>query len=65
MYTKDNDNVPLFQLAINLYIKLFEPAPLQIDVRYVCTTYQKGGRAIFASLLREKQRNIELSSDGA
>jgi hypothetical protein len=69
MLTKDNDNFPPFHSAINLYIKLFEPAPLLIYVRSVCTTYQKGGGvvcvAIYASLLREKHRNIESASDGA
>ena len=43
MCTKDNDNFPPFQSAINLYIMLFEPAPPLIYVRSVCTTYQKGG----------------------
>ena len=64
MCTKDNDNLPTFQSAINLYIKLFEPDPLRIYVRSACTTYQKGV-AIYASLLREKHGNVESTSDGA
>ena len=63
MCTKDNDNLPSFQSAINLYIKLFEPAALQNYVRSAWTIYQKGV-GIYAYLLYEKHRNIESSSDG-
>jgi hypothetical protein len=62
--TKDNDNLPPFQSAINLYIQLFEPAPLglmsDLDARHI-----RKWVATYASLLREKHRNIESTSDGA
>ena len=61
--TKDNYNFPTFQQVINLYVKLFEPAPLLIYVRSACTTYQEGV-AIYPSLLGEKHINIESTSEG-